>query len=290
MSAQELASRPASVAPAPLGVGIGWREELAGFIARRQGLGFVEVVAESVHTDRPLPAGLEELQRRLPVVPHGVKLSLGGAEEPDPARVAHLAAVADRLGAPLVSEHVAFVRAGGLEAGHLLPIPRTREALKVLVANVRLAQAELPVPLALEHVAALLEWPAPELDEASFLTELLNRTEALLLLDVANLYANARNHGGDPLAFLDALPLECIAYVHVAGGVEREGLYHDTHAHPTPAPVLELVSEVCARRDPPGVLLERDDAYPLEAELVAELDAITDAARRGASRSAKNPR
>jgi uncharacterized protein len=198
--------------------------------------------------------------------------------------------VADRLGAPLVSEHVAFVRAGGLDAGHLLPIPRTREALGVLVANVRLAQADLPVPLALEHVAALLEWPAPELDEASFLTELLNRTEALLLLDLANLYANARNHGGDPLTFLDALPLERVAYVHVAGGVEREGLYHDTHAHPTPAAVLELVSEVCARRDPPGVLLERDDAYPPEAELAAELDAITAATRRGPSRSAKNSR
>jgi uncharacterized protein len=290
MSPEELASRPASMASAPLGVGIGWREELAGFIARRHGLGFVEVVAERVHADQPLPAGLEELQRRLPVIPHGVKLSLGGAEEPDPARVAHLAAVADRLGAPLVSEHVAFVRAGGLEAGHLLPVPRTREALEILVANVRLVQAELPVPLALEHVAALLEWPAPELAEAAFLSELLHRTEALLLLDVANLYANAHNHGGDPAAFLDALALERIAYVHVAGGVERDGLYHDTHAHPTPAAVLELVGELCARRDPPGVLLERDDAYPPEAELAAELDAITAATRRGAARPAKSPR
>ena len=224
--------------------------------------------------------GCEALRRRgVPVVPHGVRLSLGSADEPDPARVGHLAELAERLGAPLVSEHVAFVRGGGLEAGHLLPVPRTREALDVLVANVRLAQAELGVPLALEHVAALLEWPAPELDEAAFLTELLERTGALLLLDLANTYANARNHGGDPLAFLDALPLERIAYVHVAGGVERDGLYHDTHAHPTPPAVLELVAELCARRDPPGVMLERDDAYPPEAELAAELDAIAAAAR-----------
>ena len=154
----------------------------------------------------------------------------------------------------------------------------------MLVANVRLAQAELAVPLALEHVAALLEWPAPELDEAAFLTELLERTGALLLLDLANLYANARNHGGDPLAFLDALPLERIAYVHVAGGLKRGGLYHDTHAHPTPPAVLELVTELCARRDPPGVMLERDDAYPPEAELAAELGAIAAATRAGAGR------
>ena len=269
------------------GVGIGWRPELAGFVARRDRLGFAEVVAESLHDDRPLPAGLEALLARgVPVVPHGVRLSLGSAEEPDPARVVHLARLAERLGAPLVSEHVAFVRGGGLEAGHLLPVPRTREALGVVVANVRLAQAELGVPLALEHVAALLEWPAPELDEAAFLTELLERTGALLLLDLANLHANARNHGGDPLDLLDALPLERIAYVHVAGGVERDGLYHDTHAHPTPPPVLELVAELCARfsggpprRDPPGVMLERDDAYPPEAELAAELEAITAACR-----------
>jgi hypothetical protein len=266
------------------GVGIGWREELAGFVGRRDGLGFVEVVAESVHTDGPLPAGLEELRGRgVPVVPHGVRLSLGGAEVPDPGRVGHLARLAERLEAPLVSEHVAFVRGGGLEAGHLLPVPRTREALDVLAGNVRLAQAELGVPLALEHVAALLEWPAPELDEAAFLTELLERTGAWLLLDVANLHANARNHGGDPLALLDALPLERIAYVHVAGGVEREGLYHDTHAHPTPPAVLDLVAEVCARRDPPGVMLERDDAWPPAPELAAELDAIA-AARAGATR------
>ena len=271
----------AAPTPPPLhGVGIGWRDELAGFVDRRPGLGFVEVVAERFHDGEPLPTGLRALRRRgVPVVPHGVRLSLGSADEPDPARVGHLAELAERLGAPLVSEHVAFVRGGGLEAGHLLPVPRTREALDVLVANVRLAQAELGVPLALEHVAALLEWPAPELDEAAFLTELLERTGALLLLDLANTYANARNHGGDPLAFLDALPLERVAYVHVAGGVERDGLYHDTHAHPTPPAVLELVAELCARRDPPGVMLERDDAYPPEAELAAELDAIAAACR-----------
>jgi uncharacterized protein len=284
MSARPAGGSAPAAGPALGGVGIGWREELAGFVDRRQGLGFAEVVAESIHADRPLPAGLAALRRRgVPVVPHGVRLSLGSADEPDPGRVGHLAGLAERLEAPLVSEHVAFVRGGGLEAGHLLPVPRTREALGVLAANVRLAQTDLGVPLALEHVAALLQWPAPELDEAAFLTELLERTGALLLLDLANLYANARNHGGDPLADLDALPLERIAYVHVAGGVERDGLYHDTHAHPTPPGVLDLVAELCSRRDPPGVLLERDDAYPPEADLAAELDAIA-AATRGVRR------
>jgi len=92
----------------------------------------------------------------------------------------------------------------------------------------------IPAPLVLENIAAYLEWPGAEMDEATFLAEVLERTGELLLLDVANLHANARNLHWDPIAFLDSLPLELLAYVHVAGGEERQGHYHDTHAHALP--------------------------------------------------------
>ncbi|MGK5633031.1 multinuclear nonheme iron-dependent oxidase, partial [Streptomyces sp. URMC 123] len=72
----------------------------------------------------------------------------------------------------------------------------------------------------------------------------------------------------------DELPLEAIAYVHVAGGVERDGVWHDSHAHPVPPAVLDVLGELCARVDPPGVLLERDDDFPAAAELAGELAAI----------------
>ncbi|MGW2625570.1 DUF692 domain-containing protein [Micromonospora taraxaci] len=259
----------------PSGVGIGWRPEIAGFVAELPGLRFVEVVAEAVPASGPLPPGLAQLRERaVTVVPHGVRLSLGGAEPVDPTRVAHLATVAQRVDAPLVSEHIAFVRAGGLEAGHLLPLPRSREAVDAVCANVARAQAELPVPLALEPIAALVDWPDDELDEADFLTEILDRTGALLLLDVANVHANARNRGTDPLALLDRLPLERVAYAHVAGGAEHGGFYHDTHTDPVPAAVLELVGALCARQRPPALLLERDGHYPPAAVLRAELDAL----------------
>jgi uncharacterized protein len=257
------------------GVGIGWRPEIAGFVAELPGLKFAEVVAESVHAHGDLPAGLGELRDRgVTVVPHGVKLSLGGAEPVEPARVDHLAAVADRLGAPLVSEHIAFVRAAGVEAGHLLPIPRSREAVDAVVANVRRTQEALSVPLALEPIATLFDWPDDELDEGAFLTEILDRTGALLLLDVANVYANALNRGTDPAALFDRIPLGRVAYVHVAGGAEHDGLYHDTHTDAVPQPVLDLVAELCERHRPPALMLERDGEYPPAAELRAELDAI----------------
>jgi uncharacterized protein (UPF0276 family) len=260
------------------GVGIGWRPEIAGFVADLPGLRFAEVVAESVHAHGDLPFGLGELRDRgVAIVPHGVQLSLGGADPVEPARVEHLAAVADRLRAPLVSEHIAFVRANGVEAGHLLPIPRSREAVDAVVANVKRTRAALHVPIALEPIAALFDWPDDELDEGAFLTEIIERTGALLLLDVANVYANALNRGTDPLALLDRLPLERIAYVHVAGGSEHDGIYHDTHTDAVPRPVLDLITALCERSRPPALMLERDGDYPSAADLRGELDAIAKA-------------
>jgi uncharacterized protein (UPF0276 family) len=248
------------------------------------GLRFCEVLAESLApTPAVPPRGVAELRGRgVAVVPHGVRLSLGGAEPLEPARVAHLAACAAAVDAPLVSEHVAFVRSGGREAGHLLPVPRSRDALDVLTAHVTAVQAELDVPLALEPIAALFDWPDDEYTEGEFLTALLDRTGALLLLDVANVHANAVNRGTDPEALLDAIPLERVAYVHVAGGAEHPadpGVYHDTHTDPVPDAVLTLLERLCERlAAPPAVMLERDGRYPPAAQLHAELDAIAAAA------------
>jgi uncharacterized protein (UPF0276 family) len=270
--------------PSPA-LGIGWRPEIALVTARRRDLGFIEVLAEDLDPDGPIPVPIEQLRHRgVAVVVHGVSLSLGGAEPLDRRHLRNLAVLAERLEAPLVSEHIAFVRAGGRETGHLLPVPRTWEALDLIVAHAREAKAALQLPLALENVATLFEWPNPELDEAEFLTEVVERADVQLLLDIENVYANARNHGYDPVAFFDRIPLKRIAYVHIAGGVERDGLYHDTHAHDIPDAVLELLEELAARCNVPGVMLERDDQFPPDDRLNAELDRIAAAVDRGVSR------
>jgi uncharacterized protein (UPF0276 family) len=265
-----------------LGIGIGWRPELALMISRRAALRFVEVVAENIDPSA-IPLPIRQLRERgVKIIPHGVSLSLGGADPIDSDSVNKLGRLAIELDAPFVSEHIAFVRAGGIETGHLLPVPRTRDGLDVLVANVLAAKTLLPVPIALENIATLFEWPEPEMDEATFLAEALERTDALLLLDISNLYANSRNHRFDPILFLDRLPLERLAYAHIAGGIERNGLYHDTHAHAIPRGALELLEELASRVGLPGVLLERDDHFPPQAEIEAELDAIASSVKRGA--------
>lgn len=271
--------------PNPLvsGTGIGWRPEIDLTVPRLPCVDFVEVVAENIQPDR-VPATLRGLHASgVPVIPHGVSLSLGGTEPLDPGKLKRLADLAEAFGSPLVSEHVAFCRAGGLEAGHLLPVPRTRAALDVLTENVRAAQAALPVPLAVENIAALVSWPEDEMTEAEFLTELARRTGVLILLDVANLHTARVNFGTDPIATITALPLERVAYAHVAGGVMRDGVWHDTHAHPVPPEILDILTAFAAAAGPdrPGVLLERDDAYPSDAELADELAAIRSARPAG---------
>jgi uncharacterized protein (UPF0276 family) len=266
--------------PALGDVGLGWRREIAGLIADLTP-GFCEVIAEAVpmrrRCARPDPMLTALADAGVPVIPHGVALSLGGADPVQPARVRRLATCAEALGSPLVSEHIAFVRAGGIEAGHLLPVPRTREALEVLARNITRTAAELPVPLAVENIASFVEWPESDLSESEFLTELVECTDVLLVLDVANVYANARNRGLDPQQELARLPVEHVAYSHVAGGRQGEDFYHDTHTDRTPPEVLDLVTALRERADVP-FMLERDGRYPPAAELFDELDAIAAAA------------
>ncbi|MEU9451400.1 DUF692 domain-containing protein [Streptomyces sp. NPDC048277] len=271
-----------------LGTGIGWRPEIADAVERMPGIDWVEVVAENTCPGH-LPESLLRLRERgVTVVPHGVSLGLGGADRPDEGRLAALAERVEALGSPLVTEHIAFVRAGGpltaspvLEAGHLLPVPRTRDALDVLCENVRIAQAALPVPLAVENIAALIAWPGEEMTEGQFLYDLVERTGVRLLIDVANLHTNHVNRGEDPAKALAELPVEAIAYVHVAGGFERDGVWHDSHAHPVPPAVLDILTDLASLVAPPGVLLERDENFPKPAELERELGEIRAAVAAG---------
>ncbi|WP_371544885.1 DUF692 domain-containing protein [Streptomyces sp. NBC_00554] len=278
-----------------LGTGIGWRPEIADAVERMPGIDWVEAVAENLCPGH-LPESLLRLRERgVTVIPHGVSLGLGGADRPDEARLTALAERAEALGSPLVTEHIAFVRAGGpltasplLEAGHLLPVPRTRDALDVLCENIRIAQDALPVPLAVENIAALISWPGEEMSEGQFLYDLVDRTGVRLLIDVANLHTNHVNRGEDPAKALDELPVEAIAYVHVAGGFERDGVWHDSHAHPVPQPVLDILSDLASRVTPPGVLLERDENFPEPGELEQELGAIRGTLERAGAQAPKS--
>lgn len=263
------------VAPA---LGIGFRPELARLVELQDNLAFVEVLAEDFPHPRCVPQVLRDLRRRgVDVLVHSISLSLGGAEPVNRQTVKHLDELARFFDAPFVSDHIAFVRAGGLESGHLLPVKRDHRGLEVLCENIQIVQERLTVPLVLENIASTFDWPDNAFTEAEFITALLTRTDCGLLLDISNLFANAHNHSFDALAFLQALPLSRLEYVHLAGGVFKQGLYHDTHCHPLKIESLRLLGALKKLAAVPRVMLERDDDFPPAQEILDELEAIKNA-------------
>lgn len=263
-------------------VGLGFRQELAAdLMAAPRSVDFVEIVAETCYTQRATRREASAIREIWPVIPHGVKLSLGSAEGVDLDKARRLGALARELRAPLISEHASFTRAGGTDIGHLTQLPRTRAAVDVLARNVDRVRRVLPdVPLLLENVAWSFLWPDDEMDEATFYHEVVRATGCPLLLDVGNLYANAVNEGRDPHATLLAYPLDHVAMVHVAGGVCEHGFYFDTHAHPIPPAVVTLVGDLLARRANVPVLIERDGNIRM-AELATELHSLRQLPRGG---------
>ena len=143
------------------GVGLGWRPEIAAdLLVDRGAVDFVEVIAEACFVPSAQRREAVALAEAWPVIPHGVKLSLGSAEGVDEDRARRLGALAVALRAPMITEHVALTSAGGCDIGHLTQLPRTREAVRVVARNVARARRHLPdVPLVLENVAWTLRWP-----------------------------------------------------------------------------------------------------------------------------------
>ncbi|WP_438019134.1 DUF692 domain-containing protein [Sorangium sp. So ce315] len=270
------------------GVGVGFRPELAADLLSAPGtVDFVEVVAEACFASPAARREAAAIARIWPVVPHGVKLSLGSASGVDLDRARRLGALCRELAAPVVSEHVAFVRGGGREIGHLTALPYTVEAARVVARNVAAARRALPdIPLLLENAARTLRFPDDDLDEGRFYAEVAARTGCDLLLDVGNVYANAVNAGADPAALVRSYPLDRVAMIHIAGGAREHGFYFDTHAHPVPAPVFALLAAVLERTGPVPILLERDGDFPPFAALAAEIEAARGLARAAPPRAA----
>ncbi len=257
-----------------LAAGLGYREEIAADLLRfPNAVDFVEVVAESCYVK---PAARREalaIAEIWPVIPHGVKLSLGAAEGIEKDRAKALGTLAKDLRAPFISEHVAFVRSGQREIGHLTGLPFTRDALAVVHRNVAQARKYLPdVPLLLENIAWTFSWPDSTIPEPDFYCEIAEKTGCPLLLDVSNLYANALNSGQDPITFAAQFPLDRVAMIHLAGGVLEDTFYFDDHAHAVSDDVFRLLQSILEQTGPVPILIERDAAFPHFSELRAEVE------------------
>ena len=269
--------------------GLLWRREIAAEL--RPYLDRIEVLQiiadDWIGAPGPWCAALRALARRVPVHLHGIGLGLASAAPVDDVRLERLARFVGAVAPERWSEHLAFVRGGGVEIGHLAAPPRSVATLEGLVRNVARARRIVGALPELENVASPIDPPGSQLGEPEWLATTLSACEAPLLLDLHNLHANAINFGFDPIACLEALPLERVATVHVAGGRRvraRSGAERilDDHAHPVPREVHALLHALGARtRHGIDVILEREAELPPVGVLLDEVAALRATLARG---------
>jgi hypothetical protein len=220
----------------------------------------------------PRLAMLEQLRRDRPISVHGVGLSLGGAEEPDPDHVAALKSLVDRFEPALVSEHLAWSRLDGRSFPDLLPLPRTNETLACLSANIGRVQDALGREILIENPTHYLPLTQHRWSETSFLRELARRSGCKLLIDVNNVAVGANNIGFDAGAWLLDIPAKLVGEIHLAGhSLDADGaLLIDSHDEPVSEAVWSLYEGFIDRIGPRPTLIERDGNVPAFAELIRE--------------------
>ncbi len=253
-----------------LGAGIGLRREFYEALPLTgRSLDWVEIIPENFLTlggrsQRALDASAE----RWPVLPHGVGLNIGGPDALDEEYITRLAALVRRVDSPFFSDHLCYSRLGGVYLHDLLPLPFNEEAVEHVVPRVREVMARVGRPFLLENPSYYARMPGGTLAEADFLRHVAEQADCGLLLDVNNVYVNAQNHGYDPRAFLDALPLERVVQIHLAGHDRREDVIIDTHGAEVCDEVWQLYRYVVQRTGPVSTLIEWDQDIPsLEAVL-----------------------
>jgi uncharacterized protein len=264
--------------------GLGWRPEIgAAILAHADRIDVVEVLAEEfVRSTAKERRALRTLASCLPIVIHATSLGMASTEPVEAAKLDAVARVIGWLEPESWSEHLAFVRAGGIEIGHLAAPPRNDETLEGLMRNVDTARRVIGSLPLLENVATLIDPPFSDYDEAQWLEAVLRATGTDLLLDLHNLHANAANFGFDARAVVASLDHRRIGAIHLAGGHRIEGnRILDDHQHAVPFEVFELLAMIDTSNA--TVIIERDGNYPPFAELLMEVEHARSAALSGAA-------
>jgi uncharacterized protein len=263
------------------GAGLGLRRALLGPLqdtldsnGHQAPIDFFEVAPENwINVGGKLGKTFRSYTERYPFVCHGLSLSLGGPAPLDETLLYKVRRLLDDHQIRLYSEHLSYCS----DDGHLydlLPIPFTEEAVHWVSARIRRTQDIVGRRIAVENVSYYAA-PGPEMREIDFVNAVLKEADCDLLLDVNNIYVNSVNHRYDAEEFLNALPRDRVAYIHIAGHYdEAPDLIVDSHAAPVIDPVWKLLDSAYARFGVKPTLLERDFRFPPLAELIGELDHV----------------
>lgn len=264
-----------------LGVGVGLRAPFIKNFRQRvpQRVQWVEVISENYV---PWPSGqnlyprdsLLAVRAQVPVVLHGVSLSLGSS---DPLNFNYLRRLKDlvQIVEPAwVSDHLCWSSLGGQQFYDLYPLPYTEEVIDHLVERIARVQDFLGRRILVENLSSYVEFSASQMPEWEFVREVISRADCGLLLDINNIYVSSVNHHFDPLAYLQALPPERVGQIHVAGHTRQDNFLIDTHDAPVCAEVWSLLVAAQARFTGKATMLERDGKLPEWREIESELGKI----------------
>jgi len=254
-------------------VGIGLRSpHVSEIAATRPELAFLEVHAENYMAETLALDRLLELRRDYPVSLHGVALSLGSAEELDRRHLHRFKALIERIEPMLVSEHLAWSAIDGTYLNDLLPLPYNETSLDLFCRHVEEAQEALGQRLLIENPSAYLRYRHSTIPEVDFIAAVARRTGCGILCDVNNVHVSAWNFGFDPVAYLDALPVDAIGEIHLAGhhAAEDVDILVDDHGSRVAKPVWELYGAALRRFGPVPTLIEWDTNLPSLKTLLDE--------------------
>src|SRR3954469_24682013 len=215
------------------GIGIGLRvPHYRHILANKPVVDWFEIISETFMVDggRPLEV-LDQILEQYRVVQHGVSLYFGNADKPDRTHLRRLKRLVKRTGTPWLSDHLCWGSVDGRYTHDLLPMPYTWEAVEKTAANIREVQDFVEVPIAVENVSSYAEFHASEMTEWQFLSEVVERADCGILLDVNNIYVSSKNHTFDPYDYLNGIPYDRVGQIHVAGHTKYEKYILDTHDH-----------------------------------------------------------
>lgn len=254
------------------GIGIGLRvPHYRHILEEKPVCDWFEIISENFMVDggRPLQI-LDEILEQYRVVQHGVSLYFGSTDKLNRTHLKKLKTLIRRTGTPWISDHLCWGSVDGTYSHDLLPIPYTFEAAKNAARKIREASDFLEVPVAVENVSSYAEFHASEMTEWEFLTEVVEGADCGILLDVNNIYVSSCNHKFRALDYVENVPHDRIAQIHIAGHTKFEKYILDTHDHPVLKPVWKLYERAIQLAGNTATLLEWDDRIPSFDEVHGE--------------------
>ena len=271
-----------------LGFGLGLRpQHYEAVLQDRISIDWLEVLTDNylVPGGRPLHY-LARIRERFPLAMHGVALSIGSTDELDRGYLRQVRLLADRFEPAWISDHLCWTGVAGRNTHDLLPLPYTEEVLRHVIERIGVVQDILGRRLVLENVSSYVTFAASTITEWEFLRAVAEKADCLILLDINNVYVSGINHEFDPLVYLDAIPVERVQQLHLAGHQDHGTYLIDTHDRAIAAPVWELFGAAVRRFGAVSTSIERDAAIPAFEELLAELETARSLALQARARAA----